>query len=126
MRSLTEMTPDELEEARRAAETLIRFRAYLPPDAILVMLAGRFRDDVREVLGMEPEPRAYRGQERNSLDEVTSAELNSVAAATGILLDRFTPFMDDPELVTLLLQLRERLNGQKAERAQLQASIGAT
>lgn len=75
MRSLTEMTPDELQEARRAAETLIRFRTYLPPDAILVMVAGRFRDDVRDVLEMEPEPRAYRGQERNSLDELTSGPM---------------------------------------------------
>jgi hypothetical protein len=105
---------------------LIRFRAYLPPDGTLVMLAGRFRDDIRDVLDMEPLQRAYRGQERDSLDELTSAELDTVAGAVGILLDRFTPFMDDPELSKLLRELRSSLDTQQVERAQIQTSISTS
>jgi hypothetical protein len=124
MRSLTGMTPDELQEAYRAADTLLRFRVYLPPGGLLVMLAGKFRDDVRDVLEMEPQPPAYRGRDRRSLDELTSAELDTVAGATSILLDRFARYMDDPALVPLLRELRDSLDVQKSERARLWAEIG--
>jgi hypothetical protein len=126
MRSISQMTPDELQVARDAAETLIRFRVYLPPDAMLVMLAGRFRDDNRDVLSMEMEGRARRGREFRSLDELTTIELDTVSGSVGLLLDRFTPFMDDPELIRLLSALRDSLNAQKTERDQIRASIGAS
>jgi hypothetical protein len=126
MRSLAEMTPDELHVAHDAAAALLRFREYAPPGGLLVMLAGKFRDDVRDVLEMEPEPPAYRGRDRRSLDELTSVELDTVAGATGILLDRFAPFMDDPALPRLLTEFRNALSVQKAERVQLQGSIGAS
>lgn len=123
MQSITEMTSDELREAHRAADALIRFRAYLPPGGLLVLLTGKFRDDIADVMEMELEPPAYRGRERRSLDELTSVELDTVAGAVAILLDRFEPFMDDPELVSLLAELRASLDTQKAERTQIQASM---
>jgi hypothetical protein len=126
MRSMTELPTDALQVARDAAETLIRFRAYLPPGGWLVLLAGKFRDDIRDVLEMETLPPAYRGREHKSPDELTSAELDTVAGAVDILLDRFTPFIDDPELGRLLRELRGLLDAQKAERAQIQAEIGAS
>jgi hypothetical protein len=41
MRSLTEMTPDELHVAHDATAALLRFREYAPPGGLLVMLAGK-------------------------------------------------------------------------------------
>jgi hypothetical protein len=75
---------------------------------------------------MEPESPVFRGRDRRSLDELTSVELDTVAGATGILVDRFTPFMDDPALPRLLTEFRDALGIQKAERVQLRASIGAS
>jgi hypothetical protein len=124
MRSLTEMSPDELHVAHDAAAALLRFRDYAPPGGLLVMLAGKFRDDVRDVLEMEPEPPVFRGRDRRSLDELTSVELDTIAGATGILLGRFASYMDDPALVPLLRELRDSLNVQKSERARLWAEIG--
>jgi hypothetical protein len=127
MPSLTELPTDALQVARDAADTLVRFREFLPPGGMLVMLTGRLRDDVREALEMEPLPRAYRSRERRSLDELTSVELDTVAGAVSILLqDRFTSCMDDPALAPLLREVLGALDEQKAERAQLRAEIGAS
>jgi hypothetical protein len=126
MRSLTELPADALQVARDAADTLVRFREFLPPGGMLVMLAGRLRDDAREALDMEPLPRAYRGRQRRSLDELTSVELDTVAGAASILLqDRFTTCMDDPALAPLLRELHRALDGQKAERAQIRAEMAS-
>jgi hypothetical protein len=127
MRSMTDLPTDALQVARDAADVLVKFRGYLPPDGWLVLLAGKFRDDVRDVLELEPLPPVYRGRERRSLDELTSVELDTLAGAVGILLqDRFTSCMDDPELAIRLSDLRAMLDIQKAERAQIQAEIGAS
>jgi hypothetical protein len=126
MRSLTELPTDALQVARDAADTVIRFRAFLPPGGLLVMLAGRLRDDVREALELEPVEAAYRGRERRSLDELASVELDTLAGSVGILLNKFVPYMDDPALAPLLRELRGALDEQKAERLQIQASIGAS
>jgi hypothetical protein len=48
---LTELPKADLRAAGDAIETLIEFRAYLPPAGPLVMLAGKFRDDIRDALG---------------------------------------------------------------------------
>jgi hypothetical protein len=127
MRSFAELPADALQVARDAADVLIRFRGYLPPGGMLVMLAGRLRDDVRDVLEMEPLPRAYRGRERRSLDELTSVELDTLFGAVCILLQsRFAGCFDDPALAPLLREFLDDLNGQKAERAQIRAEIGAS
>jgi hypothetical protein len=126
MRSMTDLPADALQVARDAADVLIRFRGYLPPGGMLVMLAGRLRDDVREVLDMESLPRAYRGRERRSLDELTSVELDTLAGAVSILLqDRFTDCMDDPALAPLLRELSGALDEQKTERATIRSSMSA-
>jgi hypothetical protein len=119
------MTPDELQVARGAVDTLIRFRTYTPTGGLLIVLAGKFRDDIRDVLEIDHDPAARRGHERRPLDELTSVELETVAGATGILLDRCVEYMDDPALPRLLSEYRDALDGQTAERAQIWASIGA-
>ena len=125
MRSLSELPPDDLQVAHDAAGTLLRFREYTPPGGLLVMLTGKFRDDIRDELGMERESPAHRGHERRSLDELTSVELETVDGAVAILLDRFVPFMDDPALPRLLGQFRDSLSQQRSERTAIRASIGA-
>jgi hypothetical protein len=124
MRALTELPADALHVAHEAAGVLIRFREFLPPGGLLVMLAGKFRDDVGDVLGLEPGERAYRGRDKRSLDELTSVELDSLDGAVGILLSRFTTYMDDPALAPLLRELSGPLADQKAERDQIRAEIG--
>jgi hypothetical protein len=127
MRSSSELTTDELQVAIDVAETLMTFKAYLPPGGLLLMLLSKFRDDTGDMLDTERGPLPRRGRERRSLDELTSVELDTVAGATGILLqDRFTSVMDDPELPRLLREFQGDLNRQKAERAELRASIGAS
>lgn len=102
MRSLAELPIDDLRTAGDAIETVIEFRDYLPPAEMLVMLAGRFRDDIREMLAVPRLEPASRGTEVRSLDELENAELYRAAKAVGVLTGRFTPFMDDPELIALL------------------------
>jgi hypothetical protein len=127
MRCITDLPTDALEVARDSAETLMRFKVYLPPGGLLLMLISKFADDVGDLLSMEREPLPRRGRERRSLDELTCVELDTVAGAVGILLqDRFTSAMGDPALPRLLREFHDDLNGQKAERAQLRASIGAS
>jgi hypothetical protein len=125
VRSITDLPTGALRVARGSAETLIKFRAYLPPGGLLLMLVSKFRDDIGDALEMEPEPLPQRGRERRSLDELTSIELDTVAGATAMLLDRFAGYMDDPALPRLLREFHDDLNRQKTERATIQESIGA-
>jgi len=130
MPSLTELPPDTLKAAHDSAESLISFKAYLPPGGLLLMLLGRFRDDIREALGegagAETEGLPTRGRERRSLDELTSVELNTVSGAVMTLLQaRFTQVMDDPALPRLLDEYQDKLTGQKTERAKIQASMSS-
>lgn len=127
MPAITMMTTDELKVARDAAGTLITFKAYLPPGGLLLLLVSKFRDDAGDLLASEPEPLPQRRREHRSLDELTSVELDTVAVATGILLqDRFTSAMGDPALPRLLREFHGDLNRQKAERAQIRAETGAS
>jgi hypothetical protein len=119
MPPLTEFTNDEMEDARRAAETLIseKFRGYLP-GRMLPMLIGRFRDDVAESLGMElPALPQRSGPVRSAkLDELTSSELEALLGAVVVLVSRFISLMGDPLLPVLLRELREALVIEKADR----------
>jgi hypothetical protein len=114
---LTELSLDELRVAGDATETLIDLRAYLPPDGMLIMLAGRFRDDIREELRMKPLAHASRGSERKTLDDLTAQEATMLSKVVATLLDRFAPFMEDPELPKLLRELRQKLTVVVLERA---------
>jgi hypothetical protein len=125
MRMLTDLDTDALRVAYDAAETVIGFRSYLPSGLLLVLL-GKFRDDVGDVLGKEPQQPPVRGAERHALDQLTSAEMTVLAGVTGVLLDRFAAYMDDPELVVSLRAFRGCLDEQQAERTQIRASLGAT
>jgi hypothetical protein len=129
MCSLTELQPDALKIAHDAADTLIQHKAFLPPGGLLVMLLGRFRDDIREVLGNGTDADGElpkRGREHRSLDELTSVELDTAHGAVMILLqDRFTAAMDDPALPKLLDEFHDKLTDQKTERAQIRASMAS-
>jgi hypothetical protein len=126
MRSLTELPKDKLKVAHDATEALMEHKAYLPPGGLLFMLVGRYRDDIREILGMQVEDLPQRGKERRSLDELTTVELDTLSGAVTILLEaRFTSAMGDPALPKLLREFDGDLNTQKTERAQLRASIAS-
>jgi hypothetical protein len=130
MRSLTELPKETLKVARDSAEALMSFKAYLPPGGLLLMLLGRFRDDIAEILGDEASEEAERlprrGREYRSLDELTSVELDTVSGAVMILLqERFRAVMDDPELPLQLEGFQGKLSGQKTERAQIRESMAS-
>jgi hypothetical protein len=105
MPAITELSTAELRDAGDAVETLIAFRDYLPPGGMLLMLAGKWRDDIRELLGMPPLERVSRGAERESLKALADAELDRLAGAVILLTDAFTRYMDDPELPRHLTDL---------------------
>jgi hypothetical protein len=101
-----------------AADTLTRYRQYIPRSGMLVMLIGRFRDDTREVFGKPPERQP--GVPFASLDEMTTSELNAVTSAVDTLL-AFTGAMDDPELPAGLRMYQGELKAQADERAAIRA-----
>jgi hypothetical protein len=75
---------------------------------MLVMLAGRYRDDIREALETEELPPAFQGREHRPLDELTSVELGSLSGAVVILLrDRFIGCMGDPAFAPMLREFAE-------------------
>lgn len=98
MPSLTELPTDNLRIAGDAIETVIEFRDYLPPGGMLVMLAGRWRDDIRELLSVPPLDRVSCGPDRKKLSAMEDADLYRLAEAVILLVGAFTGSMDDPEL----------------------------
>lgn len=122
MRAPNEVTPDELREAHDAAGTLIseRFRSYLP-GRVMLMLLGKFRDDVAEPLGMglPPLPRRSGPVRVVKLDDLTSSELGTLSDSVLILLTRFTALMDDPLLPKLLREFQDALVTEKADRTRI-------
>jgi hypothetical protein len=109
MPAITELPIDDLRVAGDAIETLIDLRAYLPADGKLLMLAGRFRDDIREVLGMPSLERPERGSKSKRLDELEDEDLDKLAYAVGSLVSEFRKVMDDPDLVRRLGNLNAAL-----------------
>jgi hypothetical protein len=109
VRTIAELSTDELRLAGDAIETVIDLRAYLPPDGTLIMLAERFRDDIRELLGVPVLKPANRDPERNQLNDLADEELDRMAEAVTALVGRFRPFIDDPELVKQLSDLHARV-----------------
>jgi hypothetical protein len=109
MTTVKELSIDDLRVAGDAIETLIDLRTYLPADGKLVMLAGRFRDDIREELGVPPLERPDRSSESKRLDELEDEDLDKLAYAVGALVSEFRKVMDDPELVRRLGDLNAAL-----------------
>ena len=63
------------------------------------MRAGRFRDDIRELLGMPELERVSRAPNRKPLAELEDADLLRLGNAVATLHSRFADYMDDPDLV---------------------------
>jgi hypothetical protein len=120
MPSLTELSTADLRDAGDAVETLIDFRDYLPPGGMLLMLAGKFRDDVRELLRMPPVGRVSRSRERKHFKSMEDADLDRLGKAVAILNSRFSPCMDDPELARLIGSVLGELAFEKAARRVLE------
>jgi hypothetical protein len=64
-----------------------------------------------------------RGKQRLTVDQLTSAELDTLSGAVSILTEvRFASTMNDPELPKQLREFRKALDDEKTEREQPQAS----
>jgi hypothetical protein len=83
MRSLKDLDKDALTVALEASDALMQLKEFLPRSGLLLMLVSRFRDDTRESLGMEAERYPGRGQVFRSLDQLTTAELDTVSARSA-------------------------------------------
>jgi hypothetical protein len=117
------LDPVALKVALDAVEALLQFRAFTP-GPMLVMLLGRFRDDLREdydIHRLEPVPR---GTARLPLSELGSIELDTARGAVIILLqDRFTAEMTDPALPAMLEGFQEALKVAKTEQDRASAEM---
>jgi hypothetical protein len=117
MKDAAELDPDALKVALNAVDSLLSFRAYAP-GGLFVILLGKFRDDLRDDLGMDTEQPAQRGSLRLALDKLDSIEIGTVGGAVLILRQpRFTRIMDDPMLPQMLEAFEEDVNQEKFERA---------
>ena len=121
MTQITELPTADLRAAGDAIETLIDLRAYLPPSGMLIMLAGKLRDDIRDMLRVRPLA-GQRGPEVKLLGDLEDTDLDRLDKAVGVLLGRFTRFMDDPEMQPLLTALQARLAVELFARAQAKAA----
>ena len=120
MPSLTELSTAGLRDAGDAVETVIEFRDYLPPGGMLLMLAGRWRDDIRELLKVPPLERVSRSPERKKFDDLKAAELDRLFEAVLMLNGRFTGYMDDPELVRRLADVLAQVGSARVARVILE------
>ena len=108
MPSLRGLLIDDLRTAGSAIEDVIDFVACFPGSGMLLMVAGRFADDIRERLELPtmgritPVPRA-------TLAELPLEDLSRLDRAVGVLLGRFTGNMEDPELIAQLTGVQATL-----------------
>jgi hypothetical protein len=80
----------------------LKFQPYTP-GGLLVIILGKFRDDLRDALEMTAEPPVQRGSLRLALHKLDSIEIGTVGGALMILRQaRFTRIMDDPMLPQML------------------------
>jgi hypothetical protein len=117
MPAITQLSTDSLREAGDAIETVIEFRGYLPQGGMLLMLAGKWRDDIRELLGMPTLDRVSRGPERKKLDTMGEADLYRLAEAVIVLVGAFKGSMDDPELPRQLTDVLGMITLERRARA---------
>jgi hypothetical protein len=127
MRTISELTPEQLTEAKKSADILLSetYRSYLPGRLLAVVLS-RYRDDAAEALGLPvPELPRRAGQVRKvTLDELTTHELHEITHVVLMILT-YADTMDDPALPELLRKFRDDLKVQKQERDKAQAAVGA-
>lgn len=124
MRSSTELPMSDLRDAGDAIETVIELADYLPPGGMMLMLASRLRNDIREALKMPTLGRVKRGPARKPLDDLKTEDLERLHKAVGLLVGRCRQLIDDPELVALLSKLGD-LTSTALERVRLKELEGA-
>jgi hypothetical protein len=117
------LTHDEVALLMDSVETVLHHRAYTR-SAFLVILLGKFRDDVRDARRMAALLPAQRGSEHLDLALLDVCDLNALAEAVDTLLGQFGGLIDDPELRRLLGDFRDILNAEKRGRAQLREGAG--
>ena len=118
---------DDIRAAGEAIEMLVELRGYLPASGDLMILAGRFRDDVRELLGMPWLGCLPSAVDCGPLSELDDKRYSLLDLAVGVLVDRYTPYMDDPELPPCLRELRAQLQPETERRlkaAEGEKSVG--
>jgi hypothetical protein len=112
-RSPTELDQDAFDLMMHSVDIIMRYRAYTPGGGLLVMLLGKFRDDVWESRHKTQLPRIGRGTQHLPLAELDLSQMDALIDSATILLDRFGSFMDDPELPELLTDFRDALKTEK-------------
>jgi hypothetical protein len=125
MKNAAELDLDALKVALNAVDNLLKFRAYTP-GGLFVILLGKFRDDLRDDLEMNPEPPISRGSQRLALDKLDLIEIDTVGGAVMLLRQpRFSRIMDDPMLPQMLEAFGEDVSQEKHERASHRAETPA-
>jgi hypothetical protein len=109
----TRLDTETFNLAMHCVETVLRFRAYTPIGGMLVMLLGKFRDDLREQCFKEPLLPAQRGSQLLRLRELDASELSALGDSVGTLLSKFERYMDDPELPKLLKEFQSAIDARK-------------
>ena len=115
-RNPTELDADAFDLALYCVDNVLRFRSYTP-GSLLVMLLGKFRDDLRDAHGKDTLLPAQRGSQHLPIGDLELSDLDTACDSAGTLLGRFELFMDDPELPELLRDFRDILSAEKADRA---------
>jgi hypothetical protein len=80
------------------------------------MLAGRWRDDIRELLAMPPLGRVKRSPKIKAIEGIEDADLDRLFEAVLMLNRRFTGYMDDPELVRRLADVLAQVGSARVAR----------
>jgi hypothetical protein len=106
--SLRGLPIDDLRAAGSAIEDVIDFVACLPESDMLLMVATRFADDLRERLKL-PTMGRITPAPRPPLAQLSLEDLSRLDKAVGVLLGRFTGNMEDPELITQLTGVQTML-----------------
>jgi hypothetical protein len=93
----------------------LRFRAY-SSGGLIVILLGKYRDDLRDALELSAERPVQRRSLRLALDKLNFIEIGTVGGALMILRQpRFTRIMDDPMLPQMLEAFKEDVSQEKFE-----------
>ena len=103
-----------IKNALEAVDAVMSLRDFTPPAGLFVMMLGRWRDDMRDALEMEPLRPAERGTQVRTLNELRPPEMSTLVKALMLLNQaRFTKLMDDPKLPEMLEGFEADLNAHK-------------